>query len=333
MNTRRIASLGVLVLLPPVVAALALQLGPSPVGWDDLLDVLRGDAALSTRQILLDVRLPRILLAAVVGAALSCAGAAFQAILRNPLADPYILGVSGGAGLGAVLFSSLAGTAVGSLGRPVAAFAGGMATLFVLFGLARARGRTGSTSLLLVGVVLNAFYSAVILFLMTRGDRQQFESALSFLVGWIHPPEPAMLVGVGALVLAGSGVLVLHAHRLNLLAFGDEAAETLGIRVERTIWIVLVAASVATAASVAFTGLIGFVGLIVPHLIRVGLGADHRVLLPASLFGGATFLIVADTLARTVTGQNEMPVGVVTALIGGPFFLALFLRQVRGGAS
>jgi len=332
MTARRGGALVVLAVLPLAAAALALQLGPSAVGWTDVLDVLRGEAAPATRQILLDVRLPRIVLAAIVGAALSCAGAGFQAILRNPLADPYILGVSGGAGLGAVLFSALAGAAAGSMGRPLAAFAGGVGTLLVLFGLARARGRTGSTSLLLVGVVLNAFYSALILFLMTRGDRQQFESALSFLVGWIHPPEPAALLGVGSLVLAGAVALSLHAHRLNLLAFGEEAAEALGLRVERTIWLVLVAASVATAASVAFAGLIGFVGLIVPHLVRVVLGADHRVLLPASLFGGATFLIVADTLARTLTGHNEMPVGVVTALIGGPFFLVLFLRQVRGGA-
>ncbi len=320
-----------LVLLLGVAGWIALGFGPSPAGWTDLVSVLRGEGDVATRSILLDVRLPRVLLAALVGAALSAAGAAFQALLRNPLADPFILGVSGGAALGAVLFTSLVGVAGldFTLGRPVSAFAGALVTLAVLFRLARVRGRTGTTTLLLVGVVLNAIDSAVILFLITAGDPTLFQGELHFLVGSVGSLPWGVLGVTALLVAAGVSLLVLLAHRLNLLAFGEEAAGQLGVHVERTIWTVVIGASLVTAAAVAFTGLVGFVGLIVPHLVRTVLGADHRVLVPASALTGATFLILADTAARTVLAPVEIPVGVITTLIGGPLFLVLFLRRLR----
>ena len=310
---------------------LALGLGASPAGWSGIVDVLLGRADEATRAIFLDVRLPRILLAAIVGAALAGAGTAFQAVLRNPLADPYILGVSGGAALGAAIFTAISGgdPLGGPLARPVAAFAGALLTLVVLFRLARVRGRTGSMALLLAGVVLNAFDSAVILFLLTVGDPSRFQGVMSFLVGSVGSPPWPVVGGVGAFVAAGLAVLLALSHRLNLLAFGEETAGHLGVDVERTTWAVVVGASLVTAAAVSFTGLIGFVGLIVPHALRTVFGADHRALLPASALGGAAFLVLADAGARTLVAPVELPVGVLTALIGCPLFLALFLRRLR----
>jgi iron complex transport system permease protein len=308
----------------------ALGLGASGSGFPDVAAALRGDLAEPARTIVMDVRLPRILLAALVGAALSAAGAGFQAVLRNPLADPYILGVSGGAALGAIVFTATWGDPMQApLGRPVAAFAGAMTTLVVLFGLTRARGRTGTLTLLLVGVVLNAFDSAVILFLVTAGDAARFQSDLFYLVGAIPSWPWSVLVLVAALVGAGIAALVALSHRMNLLALGEDTAEHLGIAVERTVWTVVAAASLVTASAVAFTGIVGFVGLMVPHAVRTAFGADHRLLVPASALGGAAFLVLADTAARTVLAPVELPVGVVTALVGGPFFLVLFHRRMR----
>lgn len=314
-----------------IACALALGVGSGPVGWSDIVSVLNGRGDAWARSILLDVRLPRIVLAALVGAALSGAGCAFQASLRNPLADPYILGVSGGAALGAVAFTVLASSAwLGSpIGRPLAAFAGALATLGVLFGLARMRGRTETTALLLIGVVLNALDSAIILFLVTAGDTKRFQGVLFFLVGSLGSLPWAVIASVGAFVAIGLAVLVIHAHRLNLLALGEDVAGHLGIDVERTTWIVVIAASLVTAAAVAFTGLVGFVGLIAPHAARVLLGPDHRLLVPASILAGSIYLVLADTIARTVVAPAEMPVGVITALVGGPVFLLLFLRRLR----
>jgi len=293
--------------------------------------MLRGEAEPAVRAILVDVRLPRVVLAMIVGAALSGAGVAFQAVLRNPLADPYILGVSGGAALGAVLYTAIAGSAeLGSpVGRPAAAFAGALTTLGLLF-FARVRGRTEPTALLLVGVILNAIYSALILFLVTTGDASRFQGALFFLVGTLGSLPWSVLVSAGALTVVGLAALMLLSHRLNLLAFGEEVAGHLGVDVERTMWMSVAAASLVTAGAVAFTGLVGFVGLIVPHLVRTLCGPDHRLLLPASVLGGAGFVILADTAARTVVAPVEMPVGVITALVGGPFFLWLYLRHMRG---
>jgi iron complex transport system permease protein len=232
-----------------------------------------------------------------------------------------------------VLFTSLAGGGAlfSALGRPGAAFAGAVATLLLL-SLARVRGRTEPTVLLLVGVVLNAFYSAVILFLLTAGDVSRFHGALFYLVGSIASAASVSWTVLGtlaALILGGLGLLLSQSHRLNLLAFGEEVAGHLGVEVERTLWTAVAGASLITAAAVSFTGLVGFVGLIVPHLVRTLAGPDHRLLLPASALAGAAFVVLADTAARTVMAPAEMPVGVITALVGGPFFLYLFLGRLR----
>jgi len=312
---------------------LALGIGVGRAGFGDLARIASEGQDPWTRAILLDVRLPRVLLAALVGAALSGAGVAFQAALRNPLADPYILGVSGGAALGAVMFTAMAGSSQvwSPLGRPVAAFTGAMLSVVVLFGLARVRGRTETTALLLVGVIINAIDSALILFLVTAGDTSRFQGALFYLVGSIGSQPWAVIASVAGLTVAGLAVLVLLSHRLNLLSFGEEAAGHLGVDVETVLWIAVVSASLITAASVAFVGLVGFVGLIVPHAVRAAFGPDHRLLLPASALAGAAFLVLTDTLARVLLAPVELPVGVITALLGGPFFLFLFLRRLREG--
>ena len=327
----RIAGLVVAAACVAAALVLAVSVGPSELGLRDAMAALRGDGDAASRVILVDVRLSRALLAACVGAALSAAGCAFQAVLRNPLADPYILGVSGGAALGAVVFTALAplGALGSATGRPAAAFVGAVATLVVLFGLARFRGRTESTALLLTGVVLNAFDSAVILFFVSTGDPARFQGVLSYLMGAMSSPAWSSLVVVAALAAVASAVLGAHAHTMNLLALGDEEAGQLGVAVERSTWAIVLAASLITAAAVAFTGIVGFVGLIVPHAMRALFGPDHRILLPASALAGAALLMLADAAARALLAPIELPVGVVTALAGGPFFLALLMKRLR----
>lgn len=328
---RRVAGLLLVAVLAIAALVVAVSVGPSSLGLRDLISALAGGGDASSRLILFDVRLARVLLAACVGAALSVAGCAYQAVLRNPLADPYILGISGGAALGAVIF--IAGAPADALsvsaGRPAAAFLGALTTLIILFGLARFRGRTETTSLLLTGVVLNAFDSAIIQFFVSAGDPARFQGTLSFLMGAMVSPPWSSLVTVAALCLIGLAILGSQSHTLNLLALGEEEAGQLGVGVERATWTVVIAASLITAAAVAFTGIIGFVGLIVPHAMRRLFGADHRILLPASAIGGAAVLMVADAAARTLLSPTELPVGVVTAIVGGPFFLVLLMRRLR----
>ena len=313
---------------------LALGLGNPAAGFAELAAVLRGSLEGPGRTILLDVRLPRVLLGALVGAALASAGVAFQAVLRNPLADPFLLGISGGALLGRVLWASLGASDPldPGLGAPLAAFAGAIGTLAVLFGLTRAGGRTRSVTLLLVGVVLNAFFSAVVLFLLTAGDTSRTRDLFFLLVGTLPSPAWGVLAMVATLVLLSVLVLALGAHRLNLLSLGDETAAHLGVQVERATWATIAVASLATAAAVAFAGIIGFVGLVVPHGLRLAFGPDHRRLVPGAALAGAAFLVLADAGARTLLQPVQLPVGVLTAGIGGPFFLVLLWRRLRGAA-
>jgi iron complex transport system permease protein len=311
--------------------ALSLGFGNPAAGFAELWMVLRGSLEGPARTILVDVRLPRVVLGALVGAGLASAGVAFQAVLRNPLADPFLLGVSGGALLGRVIWASLGASdpLEPGLGAPIAAFVGALGTLAVLFGLTRAGGRTRSVTLLLVGVVLNAFFSAVVLFLLTAGDTARTRDLFFLLVGTIPSHPWPVLALVASLVLSAVAALTAGAHRLNLLSLGEETATHLGVRVERATWAAIAVASLATAAAVAFAGIIGFVGLVVPHALRLALGPDHRVLVPAASLGGAAFLVLADAGARTLLEPVQLPVGVLTAGIGGPFFLVLLWRRLR----
>jgi iron complex transport system permease protein len=328
---RRLAGLLVVAAGVVVAGAIAAGVGSSNLSLHDVAAALLGGGDAATRGIVIDFRLARVLLAACVGAALATAGASYQAVLRNPLADPFILGVSGGAALGAVIFIAVspASGLGGSIARPAAAFLGAVLTLVVLFGLARFQGRTETTALLLTGVVLNALDSAIIQFFVSAGDPARFQGTLSYLMGAMNAPSWQALAIVAVLTGAGIALLLAHAHQLNLLALGDEEAAQLGVAVDRATWTVVLAASLVTAAAVAFAGIIGFVGLIVPHAMRALFGSDHRVLLPASALGGAATLMLADAAARTFIAPAELPVGVVTALIGGPFFLILLMKRLR----
>jgi iron complex transport system permease protein len=288
-----------------------------------------GEEAIRARAILFGLRLPRIVLAAIVGAALASSGATFQAVLRNPLADPYILGVSGGAALGAIATAAL-GLDRGPGGwaiRPLAAFAGAASTILILFLLARLRGRVSNYPLLLTGVVVNALFSALILFIITVADYSRFQQVFFWLVGTLESPGWATLAALAAALALGLGGLFLLSGRLNLLSLGEEEARALGIDVARVKLGAILLASFVTAAAVSWSGLVGFVGLMVPHGARLLWGPDHRLLLPASALGGAAFLVAADTGARTLLAPVEMPVGIITAVIGAPLFLFLFQRE------
>jgi iron complex transport system permease protein len=289
---------------------------------------LGADAPPAERAILLEVRLPRVASAAALGAALALAGVAFQALVRNPLADPYVLGVSGGASLAGVA-ALVVGAPAGAL--PVAAFGGALAALGGLQRVATVGGRLDVLSLLLTGAVFNASSAALIVFLQTAASREELHAVVFYLLGRV----PALDAGVlGALVAAAAAVAVLLLARgraLNALALGEEGAAQLGVEVERVRREVFVAGALLVALAVAWAGMIGFVGLIVPHLVRRLFGPDHRLLAPLAALAGAAFLVIADLGARVALAPRELPVGVVTALVGGPFFLVVLRRRSADG--
>jgi iron complex transport system permease protein len=294
-----------------------------------IVSLTLGSALQPTLAIVLEIRLPRVLLAAFVGAGLATAGALLQALLQNPLADPYVLGISGGAALGGVAALALGvGAGLGALSVPLFAFLGAVAATALLYVIAGSVGRAPAQSLLLTGVVFNAFASSLIVFVMTVADLSRMRGIFLWLIGSIRLVDLWLVGSVGLLLALGLGVGVYHAYALNLLSQGDEAAAYLGVDVVKVRRRLLLATALMIGAAVAFSGLIGFVGLIVPHLLRLVIGSDHRLVVPASALLGAAFLMFADTLARTVLAPNELPVGALTALVGGPLFLALLRREL-----
>ncbi|GJL70131.1 MAG: corrinoid ABC transporter permease [Nitrospirales bacterium] len=307
--------------------------------WSVLLGALMGREFVTigtdpASVILLQVRLPRLILAFFVGGSLAMVGVALQALLRNPLADPFIIGISSGAALGAaiaILFG--VGISVWSVSAlPVCAFAGAVLSLLIMYRISSAGTGFSIYTLLLAGVVLNAIFSAFIMFLTSVADPNRAFGMYAWLMGSLTGPDFSTL-GVLALYL-GVGLIVLgtQAQSLNLLTLGEETARSLGVEVERVKQLVFVASALLTGAVVSFSGIIGFVGLIVPHAVRLVLCADHRLLLPVAGFAGGIFLMFADTIARTVLSPAEFPVGVVTALVGGPVFLFLLMnRNMRVG--
>jgi len=282
-------------------------------------------------EIFVQIRLPRIILACAVGAALAASGVVLQALLRNPLADPYILGISSGAGLGAIIaiVSGINWTLWGRSPIAVFAFLGALATVWLVWLIGRATGRTNVTGLLLAGVVVNAFFSAVIMFLTSIAKSEQIHSTIFWLMGNMTEESYPVLWFTAGSVIAGVAALYYISPQLNALSFGADDARSTGVNVLRTQTIALAVTAAITAAAVSLSGLIGFVGLIVPHAVRLVFGPDHRRLLPLSAIVGAIFLVAADTLARTVVAPAQLPVGVVTALVGGPFFLILLVRYTR----
>jgi cobalamin transport system permease protein len=309
------ASLLLAVLLA-VAVVLALSFGSASVRWDDEVG----------RMILLRIRLPRVLLAAAIGAALAVAGVTFQTLLRNPLADPFILGVSGGAAAGAAIATAFRWNVIPGI-VPIVAFLGACGATAAVFLLARRRDHTDPTRLLLSGLVLNAFFSAVILIAFALSRQADLTAALRWMMGTLFGATYISVALLSALVIAAMIVLAFLANDLRMLAFGEEDAKARGVEVERVKLIGFAAASIVTGAAVAVSGIIGFVGLLVPHLIRLIWRRDFRFLLPLCALGGATLVVASDLLSRTMVTTAELPIGAFTALLGVPFFLSLLRRS------
>ena len=317
------------------VSVLSLVTGPAPIGiaavfkgilaavhFPGVSDPLTG----AERTILYSIRIPRILLAGLVGAALSCAGVVFQGLLRNPLADPFVLGVSGGAAVGAIV-AIVTGLGALPFGIPGLAFTGGLLSILLVWGLSGVTGDRRTDSTLLAGIIVNAFFSALIMFLVSITSGEQIHSVIFWLMGDLAMAGEKDILLAALFLVAGFAVMFLHARDLNVILTGEETALQLGISVKRTRMLLLISASLVTGAAVSVSGIIGFVGLMVPHIVRMLFGSDHRLLLPASLLFGGAFLMAADTIARIVLAPAELPVGVVTALCGAPYFAYLMKRS------
>ncbi|MBI2886324.1 MAG: iron chelate uptake ABC transporter family permease subunit [Chloroflexi bacterium] len=279
--------------------------------------------------ILFQIRLPRILLAGLVGAALGGAGAAYQGLFRNPLADPYLIGVAAGAGLGAtvaLLLPPLRGVSTMTGLVPLAAFAGAMATALLAYGIARTGRTLPVATLLLAGIAISSLASSLTSLLMALSG-EELRVIFSWLMGSFALSSWERLLGTLPYMAASGTVILLLARALNVLQVGEEEARQLGLDVEWTKLLLVASASLATAAAVSVSGLIGFVGLVMPHVVRLLGGHDYRTMLPGAMLAGAAFLILADTIARTILAPMELPVGVVTAFSGAPFFLYLLRRR------
>ena len=335
---RVLVLLGLIILLAASIFA-AIFIGTlGPIGPGDPVRISFGEAldAIFQRSgdwvpIFWDVRIPRVLLAALVGAALACAGTAMQAVFRNPLADPYIIGVSSGAALGAASAGLLGLTAaVATFLPPMFAFVSALLTVFLVYFLGTVRRKVRVDTLLLSGVAVAAFLGAVVSFLIYFA-KEQFHQLIFWLLGSLSLASWDVVAVVLPVVVVGTLVVFLHGRDLNALLLGEETAHNLGIDPEHLKRLMLGVAALMTAVAVAFTGIIGFVGLIVPHMMRLVLGADHRLLVPASTLFGATFLIWSDAVARTVVAPTVLPVGIITALCGGPFFIYLLRRSGSRG--
>jgi iron complex transport system permease protein len=314
-----------------LVAGGALFIGSAPVAPGDVVAALSGRAAPEAveRAVVLGLRLPRIAVAALAGGALAVAGAGLQALTRNPLAEPAVLGVSSGAAFG-VVAGQLFGLGLGiveALGLAGLAFAGAFVAGGTVYLIASRTGGLAAHDLLLAGVIVGIFFSSAITVLISIVDVDRLGGVIHWLLGNIAPVPPGSLAVFAVLAAAGLALTVSQARPLNLLALGEEPARQLGVRAAAVRGRIFVAAALLTSAAVAFAGPIGFVGLVVPHLLRLGLGPDNRVLLPCAFAAGAVFLLAADTLARNLVAPAELAVGVITAFCGAPFFIYLLRRR------
>ncbi len=328
-----------------LIAAIAsVAIGPIFISPGTILRILAGgllgkffqpgwtETLANAHTIIFEIRLPHAALIALTGAALSASGAAYQGVFRNPLADPYLIGVASGAGLGAVAAMAIHWPHEwsGLFTVPVAAFLGAALTIFVVYSMARVGNSLPTTTLILAGVAVSAFSTSLTSLLMMRSS-EELRRAIGWLLGGsiIGGWEPVLVVL--PYIIIGLGVLCLSGHSLNVLQFGEEQAQQLGLRAERVKALLILAASLTTAAAVAFSGVIGFIGLIVPHIVRMLWGHDYKRLIPLSILGGSTALLLADLIARLLLAPQVLPVGIVTALAGAPFFLWV-LRHARNQA-
>jgi iron complex transport system permease protein len=325
--------LGLAALASAALAAIVLSLRYGAVGLDlgQVLAGLRGSGDPAAVTIVRDLRLPRAVLAALVGGALALSGAAFQALLRNPLAEPYILGVSSGAAVGAVAWIAAGGLAVAALGLPAAALAGALVAIGLVLRIGSRVDRSLDVRvLLLAGVVAGSFFNACILLLLSFQQADAFRTAVFWMMGSLAGATWGSVTFMAIAVAAAGGALLSLARPFNALAVGEETAAFLGVPVDGVRRAAYLIASALAASAVVVAGGIGFVGLVVPHAVRIVWGGEHRFLLPAAFFAGAAFLPLADLAARLAAAPNELPLGVVTAFIGVPFFVGLLRRQTRG---
>jgi len=318
----------VLVLILSLTVLLAFLSGTAEVSLAQLWGLFSGDPEVNemVKLIVIRIRLPRIILAGLVGFSLSMGGMVFQALLRNPLADPFILGVSSGSAFGAIL-----GIMMGlsfNFGIPIMSFGGALLTIYMVLAIGRRKMGTESSTILLAGVIINAFFTAIIMFFVATAVDNRLHTMLFWLYGDLSQSHYTQSAVIAPIIFAGFVILYGFSRHLNVITAGEETALQLGVDVERAKLICFFVVSLVTGLVVSFSGLIGFVGLVVPHLGRMAFGSDHRLLMPVSALGGAVFLVAADTLARTIISPNELPVGVITAFIGAPFFI--YLLKTRG---
>ena len=341
--SRWMATIVSLACMSAVVLVGCLQFGAEHIALSEAVRILFGalgigqslDSSGTTAVILMQVRLPRVLLAFMVGSSLASVGVCLQALLRNPLADPYVLGISSGAALGAglALLFGIGTGAFAAYALPLCAFVGGLLSIVVVYRIAASYGYLPIHTLLLAGVILNAIFSALLMFITSMMEPNRSFGMMSWLMGTLTAPEyPALLILAGYLA-AGVLILFRQAGSLNVLTLGEESARSLGVDVETVKKTVFFAGALLTGAVVSVSGMIGFVGMVIPHAVRMVIGPDHRLLLPASALIGGAFLMIADTLARTLLAPGEIPVGVVTALAGGPFFIYLLMSRKSGLAA
>src|SRR5512138_800891 len=330
-NMRRAPFLSAFLFLA-IALFLSLAIGSVFLSPAELWNTLVGRGTEISSSILWKIRLPRTVLIALTGAALGGSGATYQGLFRNPLADPFLIGVASGAGLGAVIAMSIKWpySFWGLMAIPMAAFIAALLTVFLVYTLARVGRTVPTTNLILAGVAFSSFATSLTSFLMLRSTGE-VRRALGWLLGGASQAGWTAILAILPYLVIGLGVLVLSGHALNLLQFGDDQAQQLGLNVGRAKRVLLTASSLATAAAVAFSGIIGFIGLIVPHVVRLWSGPDYKRLLPLSILGGASALIVSDVLARILLAPQEIPVGIITALAGAPFFLWVLRRSKNQG--
>jgi len=311
---------------------LSLAIGSVFISPKELWNVILGHGTETSTSILWKIRLPRTVLIALTGAALGGSGATYQGLFRNPLADPFLIGIASGAGLGAVIAMSINWpySLWGLMAIPMAAFLAALLTVFIVYSLARVGQVIPTTNLILAGVAFSSFATSLTSFLMIRST-SEVRRALGWLLGGATQNNWTAILALLPYIFIGLGILLFSGHALNLLQFGDEQAQQLGLYVSRTKRILLIASSLTTASAVAFSGIIGFIGLIVPHLIRLWYGPDYKRLLPLSILGGATALLISDIIARIIIAPQEIPVGIITALAGAPFFLWVLRRSKNQG--
>ena len=338
-RSRRGLVLGLLTLALLLTSVVATGIGAFEVAPGDVLRIIAGRLGLvsaagadpTATSVVLQIRLPRVLLSALVGTSLSVAGALLQGMFRNPLAEPGIIGVSAGAAVGAVI-AILVGLAAGPLGVTAAAFVGGIGTTFLVYGVARSAGAAQTVTLVLAGIAVNAIAGSIIGVALFVSDDAQLRSITFWNLGSMGAATWTSIAVVLPVTVVGLAVALRVAPHLDLLALGEAPARHLGVDVDRLRIVLVVVSAAMASAGVAVAGIISFVGLVVPHLVRLSLGPQHRLLVPASALGGALLLVLGDLVARTVAAPAEVPLGALTGLLGGPFFFWLLLRRrERGG--